>query len=265
MARWHASAEGHRVVLVIATHGEWGEVPDDLAPGETLVHRREAETAESARSSASTASRLGYEDSGMTGWEQNSNPGSFHQAPVEEAAERLAAILREEQADVRRCDWHGNYGHPDHQGAPCRPPRCRSGRHRAGRRGDPQPDRGPPLGRDGARAGLQLGQEDDDFDIDGPADDGNPMGTEEHEITLAIDVSPFVWLEREAVMAHRSQVTDTSFFAEMPDEMFATSFGTEWFIERRRAGGRAAKGLVLRVTPLPRPPRTGIGRMGRRR
>ena len=42
MAR--AAAEGHRVVLVIATNGEYGEVPEDLAAGETLVDRRRAET-----------------------------------------------------------------------------------------------------------------------------------------------------------------------------------------------------------------------------
>ena len=35
MARAHA--EGHRVVLVVATNGEHGEVPDDLADGETLA------------------------------------------------------------------------------------------------------------------------------------------------------------------------------------------------------------------------------------
>ena len=40
-----AVAEGHRVVLVVATNGDHGEVPDDLAPGETLVDRRRAETA----------------------------------------------------------------------------------------------------------------------------------------------------------------------------------------------------------------------------
>ncbi len=39
-----AAAEGHRVVLVVATGGEWGEVPDDLAPGETLADRRRRET-----------------------------------------------------------------------------------------------------------------------------------------------------------------------------------------------------------------------------
>ena len=46
MAR--AAAEGHRVVLVVATNGDHGEVPDDLAPGETLVQRRKEETARSA-------------------------------------------------------------------------------------------------------------------------------------------------------------------------------------------------------------------------
>ncbi len=46
MAR--AAAEGHRVVLVVCTNGELGEVPDDLAEGETLVDRRRAETERSA-------------------------------------------------------------------------------------------------------------------------------------------------------------------------------------------------------------------------
>jgi LmbE family N-acetylglucosaminyl deacetylase len=238
------SAEGHRVVLVIATHGEWGEVPDDLAPGETLVHRREAETAESARIlGIHRVAWLGYEDSGMTGWEQNSNAGSFHQAPVDEAAERLAAILREERADVLTVyDWHGNYGHPDHI-------KVHHVGHRAADLAGTERVAEATMNRTAVRRlvemareqGMQLGRDESDFDIDGPADDGNPMGMEEHEITLAVDVSPFVWLKRDAVKAHRSQVTDTSFFAEMPDEMFAASFGTEWFIERgveRESGPR---------------------------
>ena len=45
-----AAAEGHRVVLVVATNGDHGEVPDDLAPGETLVDRRRVETEASAAS-----------------------------------------------------------------------------------------------------------------------------------------------------------------------------------------------------------------------
>lgn len=43
-----AAAEGHRVVIVIATDGAHGEVPDDLAEGETLVDRRRVEAERSA-------------------------------------------------------------------------------------------------------------------------------------------------------------------------------------------------------------------------
>ena len=43
-----AAEEGHRNVLVVATNGDFGEVPDDLAAGETLVDRRRQETLASA-------------------------------------------------------------------------------------------------------------------------------------------------------------------------------------------------------------------------
>src|SRR4249920_166983 len=111
-----ASVEGHRVVVVIATNGDYGEVPDDLAEGESLVDRRRVETIGSAAAlGVHRLEWLGYKDSGMTGWEQNGDPACFLQADVDEAAERLAKILREEHADVLTVyDWHGNYGHPDH-------------------------------------------------------------------------------------------------------------------------------------------------------
>jgi len=111
-----AAAEGHRVVLVVATNGDHGEVPDDLAPDETLVDRRQAETEASARVlGIDRVVWLGYTDSGMTGWEQNGDPNSFHLADPEVAGERLADVLRSESADVLTIyDWHGNYGHPDH-------------------------------------------------------------------------------------------------------------------------------------------------------
>ena len=114
MAR--ASAEGHRVVTVIATNGEHGEAPEDLGPDETVAdrRRREAEASASALGVARLA-WLGYADSGMTGWDQNRHEASFHAADLDEAAGRLAALLDEELADVVvGYDWHGNYGHPDH-------------------------------------------------------------------------------------------------------------------------------------------------------
>ena len=50
MAR--AVDEGHRVVVVFATHGDHGEAPDDLAEGETVVDRRRAEAEASAAAAA---------------------------------------------------------------------------------------------------------------------------------------------------------------------------------------------------------------------
>ena len=71
-----------------------------------------------------------------------------------------------------------------------------------------------------------------DFDPSGPADDGNPFGTAEGELTHAVDVHRYVTAKRESIRCHASQVTDTGFFLQMPDDIFAMSFGTEWFIKK---------------------------------
>lgn len=242
MARAHA--EGHRVVLVVATDGAHGEVPDDLVAGESLVDRRRAETAVSAAAlGVDRVEFLGYGDSGMTGWESNQDPGTFWQADIDEAAGRLADLLAEESADVLTIyDWHGGYGHPDHIQV-----------HRVGiRAAELAAERRPVLrvveatmNRDEMRRGLELAREaggefgptDDDgeeFDPDAPMDDGNPMGTPEAEITLGVDVVAFVDRKRAAIAAHRSQVSDQSFFMQMPPDLFAQAFGREWFIEHDR-------------------------------
>jgi LmbE family N-acetylglucosaminyl deacetylase len=239
-------AEGHRVVLVVATNGDFGEVPEDLAPGETLVDRRRAETeASAAVLGLHRVAWLDYSDSGMTGWEQNSLPNSFLQAPLDEAAERLAVILREEHADVLTSyDWHGNYGHPDHIKV-----------HQVGKRaaelaGTPAVFEAT-MNRDEmvrffeqARAEGAPGAPSEDFDPNGPADDGNPMGSTEAELTHRVDVSAYVRQKRESIRCHKSQITDAGFFSQMPDEAFAMAFGTEWFI-RRDAGHALRDGWLF--------------------
>src|SRR5688572_12449440 len=112
-----AVRDGHRVVLVFGTKGEHGEVDDGfLDDEEELWQRREVETHRSAEIlGASRVEFLGYVDSGMMGTPENEKEQSFWTADVDEAAERLAAILRDESADVLTIyDSDGGYGHPDH-------------------------------------------------------------------------------------------------------------------------------------------------------
>ena len=226
-----ASAEGNRVVLVVATNGDWGESPDDLVDGETLVDRRRVETERSAAAlGIHRVEWLDYADSGMTGWEHNAHPNSFFQAPLEEAAAKLAAVLSEESADVLTVyDWHGNYGHPDHVKV-----------HQVGHRAAELA--GTPAVFEATMNRTEIGRmmamiaesggpgSEEAFDPDGPADDGNPFGMPEDELTHAVDVSAFLGPKRASLLCHRSQITDTSFFISMPDEQFALAFGTEWFI-----------------------------------
>ncbi len=234
MAR--ASAAGHRVVVVYGTNGDHGEVPDDLAPGETLVDRRRAEAeASAAATGAARIVWLGYADSGMTGWEQNSAPGSFHQADLDEAAARLAAVLDEEDADVLvGYDWHGGYGHPDHVKV-----------HHVAHRAADLAQRRPRLleatmNRDAMRAMRQLalasGQEAE-WDPDQPMDDGNPMGTPEAEIHWRVDVTDYLEQRRASMRAHASQVTDIGMMLAMPDEIYAIVFGAEHYLEPGRPAG----------------------------
>ena len=233
-----AVAEGHRVVLVIATDGRHGETPSDLGPGETLVDRRRGEAERSAATLGAHALHwLGYHDSGMTGWEQNDEPEAFIAADVDEAAARLATILEVEGADVLTCyDWHGGYGHPDHIQV-----------HRVGHRAaELAHARGltslrvfeSTMNRTRIAAMMKANPNpDDDFDPEGPADDGNPFGSTEDEITMAVDVTAYVGTKRASITCHASQVSDSSFFLQMPPEMFAVAFGTEWFIEKDAPGG----------------------------
>lgn len=228
-----ASAEGHRVVLVVATNGDHGEVPSDLRDGETLVDRRRVETMKSAEVlGIHRVAWLGYEDSGMTGWEQNENPGAFVNASLDDAAHKLAAILQEEDADVLTTyDWHGGYGHPDHI-------QVHKVGHRAAELFPKVKVFEGTMNRDEMRRGLQMAREagllpegEDDFNPDGPADDGNPMGSLESEINLRVDVKKWASVKRRAMGCHASQMSDSGFFMAMDDERFAQAFGTEWFIE----------------------------------
>ena len=114
------AAQGHRVVLVVATAGEGGLAADLLRSDGRLGDRRLAELrASAAVVGVSRLELLGYADSGLAR-EPTPEPPSGHlprfaAADVDEAAGRLAQILTTEGASVLTSyDANGGYGHPDH-------------------------------------------------------------------------------------------------------------------------------------------------------
>ena len=226
-----AADAGHRVVLVVATRGEHGEiVPGVLDEGETLADRRVRETHEAAEVlGVARVEFLGYVDSGMVDTDTNGASGSFWSADVEEAAQRLVAILREEDADVLTCyDRIGGYGHPDHIQV-----------HRVGRRagelaGTPRVYEAT-SNRDDFRRMMAMARE---AGQDAPDLDPEGFGSPEAELTTRVDVTPWLDAKRAAMRAHRSQIADDSFFLTLDDARFALAFGTEWFI---RVGGDPAQ------------------------
>ena len=113
-----AAAEGHRVVLVVATAGEYGLAHPERVAATGSAHQRLLELSRSAAAlGCARALFLGYVDSGMTGQPSPATDGlpRFVDVAVEAAAGRLAAILREEDADILTTyDQNGGYGHPDH-------------------------------------------------------------------------------------------------------------------------------------------------------
>lgn len=223
-----AAAAGHRTVLVFATNGELGEVVDGvLDEGEELWQRRLREAQRSAEIlGVQRVEFLGYHDSGMMGTPENDLPHTFWQADVEEAAERLAQILREEDADILTIyDSDGNYGHPDHIQV-----------HHVGKRA---------ADLAGTRRVFEVTMNRDHFKRsmleaaqrgELPGDDRpdpeffDSLGRPESVITTTIDIREYVSKKREAMRAHASQIADTSFFLSMSDEAFEQGFGFEWFI-----------------------------------
>ena len=109
-----AAAEGHRVVLVTATAGEEGLVDRDMA-GAGLGELRTAELHQAAvELGCARVEVLGYADTGSD--PVAPRPDGFALVDPTGPAERLAQLLREEQADVLTTyDARGGYGHPDHR------------------------------------------------------------------------------------------------------------------------------------------------------
>lgn len=250
-----AAAEGHRVVLVIATDGALGLASDEFRDGAGLAEVRLGEARESAAAlGVARVEWLGYADSGHDGPVPADPPGRvrFCRAPLEEAAERLAAILRTERADVLLTyDAQGGYGHRDHVRV-----------HEVGARAaeiarltsnTPTPRvLEATVPRDTiARAVRWVGRVyryPDEFD---PGTFERSF-TARADITHRIDVRSHIAAKRASMRAHVSQATNDgsqggdrtlAAFLRIPRPLYDVVFGREWFRDPDAAAQGGAAGI----------------------
>jgi LmbE family N-acetylglucosaminyl deacetylase len=246
-----AADDGHRVVLAFATRGEVGDVDGAILGSEDLGARRTSEAeAAAAAIGAARVVFLDYRDSGSG---PSPAPGSFATAEVDEAARRLAALLEEEHADVvTTYDPNGGYGHPDHRQVHV------VGQRAAALAGTPVVLEAT-LDRALLRTALELGPAiglalPEGFEVP----DVSSWYASIDEITHRVDVTGHLDAKRAAMAAHASQTTSATspvrslgLFLALPDEWFAVAFGTEWFIDRARAGGPPADDLFAGIDLTP--------------
>jgi LmbE family N-acetylglucosaminyl deacetylase len=236
--------QGVRTVLVCCTNGECGDGPDGAKPdadhhdGDEVAAVRAIELDNAVEVlGISRLVRLGYRDSGMKGWPQNSDPESFWATPVSVAAEKLAAVLREERPQViMTYNEYGFYGHPDHIQA-----------HLITLAAIKLLDYEPTLYFNAIPDSVMVRfrerweQEDREQKAADAAkglvrepetpneEEEIPMGTPDADISAAIDISDVADAKFDALAAHQSQIAE-SFWMKMGREQFKKVMGTEWFI-----------------------------------
>jgi LmbE family N-acetylglucosaminyl deacetylase len=233
-----AAADGHRVVVVVATDGRESNDDDgDARLGELRssarvlgVHRVEC---------------LGYADSGFGAEFYPDPPGRirFARADTEEAAQRLSAILRDEGADLLLSyQPNGGYGHRDHVQV-----------HHVGKRAaelaatprvlEATMPRGV-LARVGRVARLLRLPEPY------PREVVRTAYAPAASITHRIDVFRFARQKRDALAAHRSQIGNNRATARLvavlqrlPPQVAGLALGREWFVDPTLPPGRVHRDI----------------------
>ena len=228
-----ASAEGHRVVVAVATNGSAGLAAPQHHHGGLAARRLAELEASAAVLGCADVVRFDFGDSG---WRTPPRSGSFSQIPLDEAAAPLIALLERERADaVTVYDPAGGYGHPDHRQVHA------VGTYAARRAGTPlvleaTVDRSrirPLIRLVAATPGLLPEVVLADYDRNYSAPE---------EITHRVDVRRFAAVKRQAMRAHVSQASSAggartlSLLLRLPPPVFRRVLGTEWFVQRGRPG-----------------------------
>ena len=259
--------EGHRAILVFATKGEVGEVPEGFLEEDTeLGDIREAEARKAAEIlEAEEVFWLGYRDSGMeTEVKEKPNSPDFSHANAKEASQKLTEILDRVSADVLTIyDPIGGYGHPDHIQV-----------HIVGTQAASLAKKTPDLywatmnrehfmrlreeneelreAMDGVEQDLNQDEAEDvaslqyqmknpegsDVQLPSSKDEDkqdepeNNFGWPEAEITHFIDVTKYMEQKIASLKAHTSQIPEDSFFLKLTGESQIAAFGTEWYVKQ---------------------------------
>jgi LmbE family N-acetylglucosaminyl deacetylase len=237
------AAEGHRVVLVVATAGEQGLAAPETTGGRRLGEVRAAEARASARAlGCARVEFLGYGDSGLDGGAAaDGGPVPFAAADVEQAAAVLANLLCEERAAMLSTyDAAGGYGHPDHVQV-----------HRVGARAAELA--GTPVvleatvDRDQLLRALRLAALVYPFPKDFDPARFQSAYTPRDAITHRIDVGRYCAAKRSSMAAHLTQTTGgesgrtLAALLRLPRPLFRWVLGTEWYVQPGVRSGQAVR------------------------
>lgn len=235
-----AAAQGHRVVLVVATDGALGLASSDYGTPEQLAANRWQELLTSAKAlGVARVETLGYADSGSGDEVYPDPPGKrrFVTVPVDEAAASLATILTEENADLLLSyEPNGGYGHRDHKRV------HEVGAAAAALAGTPRVLEAT-VPRDLLVGALKVASKFYRFP------EGFDMAAFERaysarrEITHRNTVIRFAGQKRASMAAHASQASadggadrTLAAFLRIPRPLYDVVFGREWFIDRNHSG-----------------------------
>ena len=229
-----AAAAGHRVVLVTATDGGLGLAAGEFRDDGGLGARRLGELRRSADAlGVARVVHLGYADSGMDG---DAPTNSLVAASVDDAADRLAAVLDEEHAEVLTSyDPQGGYGHRDHVRVHHVAARAAE---LAGTRRVLQATVPRDLLVGALKATSKVYKFPDAFDMEVY----ERAFSARKQITHRIDVHRHIAAKRASMAAHASQATaddgdrTLAAFLRIPRPLYDLVFGREWFVDPQHDG-----------------------------
>jgi len=234
---------GVRTGVVICTGGEEGEIRDPtLDPVAERPHLRAIRERELRQACAllgvAELRLLGYRDSGMPGTPANQHPDAFVQADPGEAAGRLVRIIRELRPHVIITEPPGGgYAHPDH--IMCHQVSLAAFQAAGDVRA--YPEAGPAWSvaklyaiaqiDDGQWETLRPALQAAGFDVGGRRrSKQRARGAGPETATVALDVRPYSEIQRQALLAHRTQIPPDSVWGRLPAELYRRAFATAYLI-----------------------------------